>query len=100
MMLKFLPALGDGLSKEDAIQNYHTFRLVLIIFAFLLATGKVASMIDDKMRINLKTILSKRPLEECSKILEEAKTIFGFDENYKLAYSKLFCQSFQHEVSH
>jgi len=42
---------------------------------------------------------SKRPLEECSKILEEAKTIFGFDENYRLAYSQLFCQCFQHEVS-
>ena len=49
--------------------------------------------------INIETVCSKRPLEECSKILEEAKSIFGFDENYKLAYSQLFSQCFQHEVS-
>ena len=34
-----------------------------------------------------------------STIVEEAKSIFGFDENHKLAYSQLFSQCFQHEVS-
>jgi len=29
-MLKFLPALGNGLSIEDAIQNYHNFRPVFL----------------------------------------------------------------------
>ena len=32
-MLKFLPALGDGLSKEDAIKHYHNFRPVFLSLA-------------------------------------------------------------------
>ena len=54
---------------------------------------------SNQFVINIETFCSKRPLEECSKILEEAKSIFGFDENYKLAYSQLFSKCFQHEVS-
>jgi len=36
---------------------------------------------------------SKRPTEEVKAMLEEYKQ-FGFDEDYKLKYSKLFCDTF------
>ena len=54
---------------------------------------------SNQFVMNIETFCSKRPLKECSTIVEEAKSIFGFDENHKLAYSQLFSQCFQHEVS-
>ena len=72
MMLKFLPALGDGLSKEDAIKNYHNFRQVFlsldVLIRNLIGPLKTAPMMSlsscmlHTVCINVKTLLEAKDL--------------------------------------
>jgi len=45
------------------------------------------------------TGFAKRPIDEVKAMFEDYKQ-FGFDENYKLKYSKLFCDTFATDVSY
>ena len=69
MMLKFLPALGDGLSKEDAIKNYRqVFLSLAVLIRNLIGPLKTAPMMRlsscmlHTVCINVKTLLEAKDL--------------------------------------
>ena len=87
MLAEFLPGLRDGYTKDQAGQVVRAQRSLVLNF------------LGQPIGVGSLTAMYKRPQAEIENALEESTKVYDFDENDKMAWSKLVCFWFADEVS-